>query len=79
MQKDYSYIFVCNTFTVVLLFESDILYFWFCLCTVCFKVFDSDHDGKLSLAELKEMLQALLLIEKCNTVPESQVPYNPLY
>ena len=76
MQKYYSYVKLLQSYYCL---KVIFLNFCFFFCTVCFKVFDSDHDGKLSLAELKEMLQALLLIEKCNTVPESQVPYNPLY
>lgn len=36
----------------------------------CFKVFDTDHDGKLGKDELKAMLEALMVIRKENSSPE---------
>ncbi|KAI0214878.1 Ubiquitin carboxyl-terminal hydrolase 32 [Lamellibrachia satsuma] len=35
----------------------------------CFKVFDMDHDGRLSQEELERMLEAMLLVRQENTPP----------
>ncbi|KAK2185909.1 hypothetical protein NP493_217g02044 [Ridgeia piscesae] len=35
----------------------------------CFKVFDTDHDGRLSQTELERMLEAMLLVRRENTPP----------
>lgn len=32
------------------------------LFTVCFKVFDTNHDGKLSQSELRDMVECLVLV-----------------
>lgn len=48
-------------------------FFFFFLLSVCFKVFDTDHDGKLGKDELKAMLEALMVIRKENSSPEELV------
>ena len=40
---------------------------------VCFKVFDMDHDGRLSQEELERMLEAMLLVRQENTPPHKLV------
>lgn len=40
------------------------------LLTVCFKVFDTDHDGLLSKAELEQMVEAMLVARKENKSPD---------
>jgi len=35
--------------------------------SVCFKIFDTDHDGQLSHSELRDMMSVMLHVRKENT------------
>jgi Ca2+-binding EF-hand superfamily protein len=44
-----------------------------CIFTVCFKIFDTDHDGKLGEQELREMIDSLVAIRMENKDSEQLV------
>lgn len=41
--------------------------------SVCFKVFDKDHDGQLNKQELMEMLESLHIVRNEYNSPETLV------
>ena len=48
-------------------------YFVTIFVSVCFKVFDSDHDGMLSRDDLISMLESMLAVRKENMSVDDQV------
>ena len=41
--------------------------------TVCFKIFDSDHDGLLSESELRCMIEAMIIVRQENCTVDEKV------